>query len=111
MLTCTPADRAAWSASRVVSAADGLKAGVMPVTWNHLAPANTFAQSIMPGLIFEMAGSSAVYRGRPIERAFRDINTAAAHTNYVDTAYAAIGSYYLTRDREGGPQIAGRPFF
>jgi alkylation response protein AidB-like acyl-CoA dehydrogenase len=28
------------------------------------------------GLIFEMAGSSAVYRGRPIERAFRDINTA-----------------------------------
>jgi alkylation response protein AidB-like acyl-CoA dehydrogenase len=63
------------------------------------------------GLIFEMAGSSAVYRGRPIERAFRDINTAAAHTNYVETAYAAIGSYYLTRDREGGPQIAGRPFF
>ncbi len=58
------------------------------------------------GLIFEMAGSSAVYRGRPIERAFRDINTAAAHTNYVDTAYAAIGSYYLTRDGEGGPQIA-----
>jgi alkylation response protein AidB-like acyl-CoA dehydrogenase len=63
------------------------------------------------GLIFEMAGSSAVYRGRPIERAFRDISTAAAHTNYVETAYAAIGSYYLTRDREGGPQIAGRPFF
>jgi alkylation response protein AidB-like acyl-CoA dehydrogenase len=63
------------------------------------------------GLIFDMAGSSAVYRGRPIERAFRDINTAAAHTNYVDTAYAAIGSYYLTRDGEGGPQIAGRPFF
>jgi indole-3-acetate monooxygenase len=63
------------------------------------------------GLIFEMAGSSAVYRGRPIERAFRDINTAAAHTNYVETAYTAVGSYYLTRDREGGPQIAGRPFF
>jgi alkylation response protein AidB-like acyl-CoA dehydrogenase len=62
------------------------------------------------GLIFDMAGSSAVYRGRPIERAFRDINTAAAHTNYVDTAYTAVGSYYLTRDREGGPQIAGRPF-
>jgi alkylation response protein AidB-like acyl-CoA dehydrogenase len=63
------------------------------------------------GLIFEMAGSSAAYRGRPIERAFRDINTAAAHTNYVDTAYAAIGSYFLTRDGEGGPEIAGRPFF
>jgi alkylation response protein AidB-like acyl-CoA dehydrogenase len=63
------------------------------------------------GLIFEMAGSSAAYRGRPIERAFRDINTAASHTNYVDTAYTAIGSYFLTRDREDGPEIAGRPFF
>jgi indole-3-acetate monooxygenase len=62
------------------------------------------------GVIFEMAGSSAVYRGRQIERAFRDINTAANHTNYVETAYTAIGSYFLTRDREGGPEIAGRPF-
>jgi indole-3-acetate monooxygenase len=61
-------------------------------------------------LIFEMAGSGAVYRGRLIERAFRDINTAANHTNYADTAYAAIGSYFLTRDRAGGPEIAGRPF-
>ena len=32
------------------------------------------------------------------------------HTNYVETAYTAIGSYFLTRDREAGPQIAGRPF-
>jgi len=63
------------------------------------------------GLIFDMAGSSAVYRGRVIERAFRDINTAANHTNYVETAYAAIGSYFLTRDSAGGPDIAGRPFF
>ena len=62
------------------------------------------------GLIFEMAGSSAVYRGRSIEQAFRDINTAANHTNYVETAYTAIGSYFLTRDRPGGPEIAGRPF-
>ena len=62
------------------------------------------------GLIFEMAGSSAVYRGRLIEQAFRDINTAANHTNYQDTAYTAIGSYFLTRDREEGPEIAGRPF-
>ena len=62
------------------------------------------------GLVFEMAGSSAVYRGRPIEQAFRDINTAANHTNYVESAYTAIGSYFLTRDRAGGPEIAGRPF-
>jgi hypothetical protein len=51
-----------------------------------------------------------VYRGRTIEQAFRDINTAANHTNYVETAYTAIGSYFLTRDRAGGPEIAGRPF-
>jgi alkylation response protein AidB-like acyl-CoA dehydrogenase len=63
------------------------------------------------GLVFDMAGSSAVYRGRAIEQAFRDINTAANHTNYVDTAYAAIGSYFLTRDRADGPEVAGRPFF
>jgi len=63
------------------------------------------------GLIFDMAGSSAVYRGRRIEQAFRDISTAANHTNYMESAYAAIGSYFLTRDRPGGPEIAGRPFF
>ncbi|HVT68066.1 MAG TPA: acyl-CoA dehydrogenase family protein [Trebonia sp.] len=62
------------------------------------------------GLVFGMAGSSAVYRGRAIEQAFRDINTAANHTNYMETAYTAVGSYFLTRDREGGPDIAGRPF-
>ena len=63
------------------------------------------------GLIFDMAGSGAVYRDRPIEQAFRDISTAANHTNYLETAYTAIGSYYLTRDREDGPRITGRPFF
>jgi alkylation response protein AidB-like acyl-CoA dehydrogenase len=62
-------------------------------------------------LIFDMAGSGAVYRGRPIEQAFRDISTAANHTNYLETAYTAIGSYYLTRDREDGPAVVGRPFF
>jgi alkylation response protein AidB-like acyl-CoA dehydrogenase len=63
------------------------------------------------GLIFEMAGSSAVYRGRAIEQAFRDINTAANHTNYVESAYSSVGSYFLTRNQAGGPEIAGRPFF
>jgi indole-3-acetate monooxygenase len=80
----------------------------------RLREANIFAVRAAKeavGLIFDMAGSSAVYRGRAIEQAFRDINTAANHTNYMDTAYAAIGSYFLTRDSEGGPDIAGRPFF
>ncbi len=80
----------------------------------RLREANVFAVRSAKeavGLIFDMAGSSAVYRGRPIEQAFRDISTAANHTTYLETAYAAIGSYYLTRDREDGPDIAGRPFF
>jgi alkylation response protein AidB-like acyl-CoA dehydrogenase len=80
----------------------------------RLREANVFAVRSAKeavGLIFEMAGSSAVYRGRLIEQAFRDINTAANHTNYVETAYTAIGSYFLTRDRPDGPEIAGRPFF
>jgi alkylation response protein AidB-like acyl-CoA dehydrogenase len=79
----------------------------------RLREANIFAVRAAKeavGLIFEMAGSSAVYRGRPIERAFRDISTAANHTNYQETAYTAIGSYFLTRDSAGGPEIAGRPF-
>ena len=79
----------------------------------RLREANIFAVRAAKeavGLIFDMAGSSAVYRGRPIEKAFRDISTAANHTNYMETAYTAIGSYFLTRDREGGPEIAGRPF-
>jgi indole-3-acetate monooxygenase len=79
----------------------------------RLREANIFAVRAAKeavGLIFDMAGSSAVYRGRPIEKAFRDISTAANHTNYMEAAYTAIGSYYLTRDREGGPDIAGRPF-
>jgi indole-3-acetate monooxygenase len=79
----------------------------------RLREANVFtvrAAKEAVGLVFEMAGSSAVYRGRAIEQAFRDINTAANHTNYVESAYTAIGSYFLTRDRDGGPEIAGRPF-
>jgi alkylation response protein AidB-like acyl-CoA dehydrogenase len=79
----------------------------------RLREANVFsvrAAKEAVGLIFDMAGSSAVYRGRAIEQAFRDVNTAANHTNYQETAYSAIGSYFLTRDREGGPEISGRPF-
>ena len=60
MLVCTPAARAACSASRVVSAADGLRAGVMPVTWNHLAPAKTVAHGTMPGWMSAMAASLAI---------------------------------------------------
>lgn len=79
----------------------------------RLREANIFAVRAATeavGLIFEMAGSSAVYRRRRIEQAFRDVSTAANRTTYAETAYTAIGSCFLTRDREGGPEIAGRPF-
>ena len=55
MLVPTPADRAARIASRAVSAHEALRAGVMPLTWNHFAPANTVAQLTMPGFIPAMA--------------------------------------------------------
>jgi alkylation response protein AidB-like acyl-CoA dehydrogenase len=57
------------------------------------------------GLLFEQAGTSAVIRGRPLERCYRDIVTAAQHTLVVDTSYETIGEYYLTRSLPEGPRI------
>ena len=48
-------------ASRHVSAAPWLMAGVMPVQWNHEAPSNAFSQSIMPGRISDMAECALSY--------------------------------------------------
>jgi hypothetical protein len=56
-------------------------------------------------LLFEQAGTSGVYRGRTLERCYRDIATAAQHTLVVETSYDTIGQYYLTRDLPGGPQV------
>jgi alkylation response protein AidB-like acyl-CoA dehydrogenase len=55
-------------------------------------------------LVFEQAGTSAVFRGRSLERCFRDIATAAQHTLTVETSYESIGQYYLS---QGGPESAG----
>ncbi len=62
MLVRTPAARAACRASRVVSAAEGLSAGVMPVTWNHFAPVNTSRHGTMPGVIWATAAPLRSYR-------------------------------------------------
>lgn len=56
-------------------------------------------------LVFEQAGTSGVYRGRTLERCYRDIATAAQHTLVVETSYDTIGQYYLTKDLEGGAQV------
>ena len=42
---------AASSASFVQAAPLAPSAGVMPVVWNQVAPANTFVQSTVPGVI------------------------------------------------------------
>jgi alkylation response protein AidB-like acyl-CoA dehydrogenase len=57
------------------------------------------------GIVFEAAGTSAVFRGTTLERCYRDIVTAAQHTLVVETSYETIGEYYLTRSLPEGPQI------
>jgi alkylation response protein AidB-like acyl-CoA dehydrogenase len=57
------------------------------------------------GLLFEQAGTSAVFRGTPLERCYRDIVTAAQHTLVVESSYETIGEYYLTRTLPDGPRI------
>jgi alkylation response protein AidB-like acyl-CoA dehydrogenase len=57
------------------------------------------------GMLFEQAGTSAVVRGTPLERCYRDILTAAQHTLVVETSYETIGEYYLTRSLPDGPQV------
>ena len=50
-LVRAPAFRAASSASFVQAMPLAPSAGVMPVVWNQSAPANTFVQSTVPGVI------------------------------------------------------------
>jgi indole-3-acetate monooxygenase len=57
------------------------------------------------GILFDQAGTSAVVRGTPLERCFRDIATAAQHTLVVETSYETIGEYYLTRTLPEGPRF------
>lgn len=61
-------------------------------------------------MIFQISGTGAVYRGGVIERAFRDIATAANHFQVVESQYESVGSYLLTKDASGGPNIVGQPF-
>ncbi|TMC01563.1 MAG: hypothetical protein E6J41_32750 [Chloroflexi bacterium] len=56
-------------------------------------------------LLFERAGTSAVHRGQPLERCYRDIVTAAQHSLVTEASYETIGQYYLTRGLPGGPRI------
>jgi indole-3-acetate monooxygenase len=55
--------------------------------------------------VCEQAGTSSVFRGRPLERIYRDMTTAAQHALVSENAFDTVGQYYLTRDLPGGPQI------
>ena len=57
-----PAFLAATSDSAVTLAADSLSAGVIPLTWNQRAPANTDGQSMLPGSILLMADAAAIVK-------------------------------------------------
>lgn len=61
-------------------------------------------------LIFHMAGSSAVFRGRKLEKIFRDMATAWNHIITAEVELASCGSYWITRNMPGGPHLAGRKF-
>ncbi|MFE2051606.1 hypothetical protein ACFXAS_24360 [Streptomyces sp. NPDC059459] len=61
--------------------------------------------------IFKIAGTSAVYRGRVIERAFRDMSTAANHNLPLESSYESVGAYMLTKNSSEGPVSVGTPFF
>src|SRR5262249_18499213 len=56
-------------------------------------------------LVYEAAGASSVYRGTTLDRCFRDMHTAAQHIIVTENRYDAVGTYYITRDQPGGPEL------
>jgi alkylation response protein AidB-like acyl-CoA dehydrogenase len=61
------------------------------------------------GFVFDAAGTSAVFRGRELERCYRDIATACQHTVVVETSYETVGQYYLSKGQEGAPPPSAGP--
>jgi alkylation response protein AidB-like acyl-CoA dehydrogenase len=56
-------------------------------------------------IVFDLAGSDSVVRGRGIERSLRDAYTASQHELTSPMRYQASGQYYFTRDLPDGPSI------
>jgi alkylation response protein AidB-like acyl-CoA dehydrogenase len=56
-------------------------------------------------MMFDHAGTDSVFRGKKLERCYRDLSTAAQHAIYAETYYQAIGEYYMTRDRPDGIEV------
>lgn len=56
-------------------------------------------------LLFEQAGTSAVYRGHPLELCMRDIITHAQHALVSENAFDTVGQYLITKDWPDGPEL------
>jgi len=96
----------AWSATR--EAYEDAKSN-SPVSFEHRVrtlQANVWAvQQARKAaeLVFEQAGTPALFKGAPLERIYRDIVTAAQHTLVHRNSIDSVGEYLLTRDLPGGP--------
>jgi alkylation response protein AidB-like acyl-CoA dehydrogenase len=56
-------------------------------------------------MIFQQAGSPAVFRGSRLERIHRDILTAASHALMSEASLDRVGQYLMSKDLPGGPEI------
>jgi alkylation response protein AidB-like acyl-CoA dehydrogenase len=56
-------------------------------------------------MLFAEMGTAGVFKGRPMERIFRDITVAAQHLIVGEHSYDRIGQYLLTRELPDGPII------
>ncbi|RGE17646.1 acyl-CoA dehydrogenase family protein [Leucobacter sp. wl10] len=56
-------------------------------------------------LIFQQAGSPAVFRGNRLERIHRDMLTAASHALMVEASLDRVGQYLMSKDHPDGPEI------
>ena len=56
-------------------------------------------------ILFAQMGTSGIFKGRAMERIYRDITVAAQHMIVGEHSYDRIGQYLLTRGLEQGPII------
>ena len=56
-------------------------------------------------LIYQQAGTPAVFRGNRLERIHRDILTAANHALMAEASLDRVGQYIMSKDLPDGPEI------
>lgn len=82
-----------------------------PISYENrvrLHQANTWATHAAKravNMLFERAGSATVFRGKPLERIYRDMTVAGQHLLITEVSMDRIGQYELTKDLPTGPEI------